>query len=60
MALLTVPCLLVQELFQGKLTIIRPLYLVDEDLVRRYAAKMGWEGIELGRPTAGSSKRAGH
>ena len=47
----------VQELFQGKLTIIRPLYLIDEDLVRRYAAKMGWEDIDLGCPTAGSSKR---
>ena len=47
----------VQELFQGKLTIIRPLYLIDEDLVRRYAEKMGWEDIDLGCPTAGASKR---
>lgn len=47
----------VQELFQGKLTIIRPLYLIDEDLVRRYAAKMAWEDIDLGCPTAGVSKR---
>ena len=47
----------VQELFEGKLTIIRPLYLIDEDLVRRYAAKMAWESIDLGCPTGGVSKR---
>ena len=47
----------VQELFQGKLTIIRPLYLVDEDLLRRYAQSLDWPEINLGCPTAGSSKR---
>ncbi len=47
----------VQELFEGKLTIIRPLYLIDEDLVRRFAVKMAWEDIDLGCPTAGASKR---
>ena len=47
----------VQELFQGKLTIIRPLYLVDEDLLRRYVQSLDWPEINLGCPTAGSSKR---
>ena len=47
----------VQELFHGKLTIIRPLYLVDEDLLRRYAQSLDWPEINLGCPTAGSSKR---
>ena len=47
----------VQELFQGKLAIIRPLYLIDEDLIRRYTVKMGWEDIDMGCPTAGISKR---
>lgn len=47
----------VQELFGGRLTVIRPLYLVDEDRIRRYAKSMGWSKIELGCPSAGSSKR---
>jgi tRNA 2-thiocytidine biosynthesis protein TtcA len=47
----------VQELFSGKLVIIRPLYLVDEDLIRRYARSMDWPEIELGCPSAGFSKR---
>ncbi|MFO7984944.1 MAG: ATP-binding protein [Desulfatiglandaceae bacterium] len=47
----------VQSLFDGKLTVIRPLYLIDEDLIRRYVNTMGWERIDLGCPTAGSSKR---
>lgn len=47
----------VQELFGGTLTLIRPLFMVDEDLVQRYSKSMGWSEIELGCPTAGSSKR---
>ena len=47
----------VQELFGGKLTIIRPFYLVDEAYIQRYAQLMGWPKINLGCPTAGSSKR---
>ena len=47
----------VQTFFEGKLTAIRPLYLIDEDLIRRYVRSMGWRGIELGCPSAGSSKR---
>jgi len=47
----------VQGIFNGTLTIIRPLYLIDEDLVRRYVNLMGWPKIAMGCPTAGSSKR---
>lgn len=47
----------VQEFFGGALTAIRPLYLIDEDLIRRYATAMGWKRIELGCPSAGASKR---
>jgi len=47
----------VQHLFEGKLCIIRPLYMIDADLIRRYAAIMRWPDIQLGCPTAGSSKR---
>ena len=47
----------VQEFFKGELTAIRPLYLVDEDLISRYAKEMGWAQIELGCPSAGTSKR---
>ena len=47
----------VQELFGGKLIIIRPLYLADEDLIKRYAQSIGFPEINLGCPTAGSSKR---
>ena len=47
----------VQELFGGKLTIIRPLFLVDEDRIQRYAGFMGWDKVDLGCPTSGYSKR---
>lgn len=47
----------VQDFFGGKLTVIRPFYLVDEDLIRRYAHLMDWPEISLDCPTAGSSKR---
>lgn len=47
----------VQGFFGGKLTVIRPFYLVDEDLIRRYAQLMDWPEISLDCPTAGSSKR---
>jgi tRNA 2-thiocytidine biosynthesis protein TtcA len=47
----------VQGLFGGKLTVIRPFYLVDEDLILRYAQLMDWPEISLDCPTAGSSKR---
>jgi tRNA 2-thiocytidine biosynthesis protein TtcA len=47
----------VQELFNGRLILIRPLYLVDEDLLRRFTQSMGWDAVDLGCPTSESSKR---
>ena len=47
----------VQELFQGKLTLIRPLYMIGENIIRKYSISMGWPEINLGCPTAGNSKR---
>ena len=47
----------VQELFGGKLIVIRPLYLIDEDFIRRYVQFLDFPEINLGCPTAGSSKR---
>jgi tRNA 2-thiocytidine biosynthesis protein TtcA len=47
----------VQSFFEGRLHVIRPFYMIDSDLIRRYAGRMGWQGIDLGCPTAGSSKR---
>lgn len=47
----------VQRFFDGKLAVIRPLYMIDEALIRRYAASMGWPEIDLGCPTAKASKR---
>ena len=47
----------VQELFEGKLTVIRPLFMVDESRIRKFAAFMNWPTIELGCPTSGMSKR---
>jgi tRNA 2-thiocytidine biosynthesis protein TtcA len=47
----------VQDFFGGKLTLIRPFYLVDEELIRRYVQLMDWPEISLDCPTAGSSKR---
>ena len=47
----------VQDFFGGKLTVIRPFYLVDEALIGRYTQLMDWPEISLDCPTAGSSKR---
>jgi tRNA 2-thiocytidine biosynthesis protein TtcA len=47
----------VQTFFNGKVTAIRPLYMLDEDTIRRYAKSREWPKIDLGCPTAGSSKR---
>jgi tRNA 2-thiocytidine biosynthesis protein TtcA len=47
----------VQEFFGGKLYVIRPFFMIDSDLIRRYFGSMGWEAVDLGCPTAGSSKR---
>ncbi len=47
----------VQDFFQGKLTVIRPLYMLEEDRIRKYAQSMAWPEIDMGCPTAGASKR---
>ena len=47
----------VQEFFKGKLTVIRPLFMLDEDRIRKYAESMAWPEIDMGCPTAGASKR---
>jgi tRNA 2-thiocytidine biosynthesis protein TtcA len=47
----------VQPLFNGRLTLIRPLYLIEEDLLARYARTMDWPAVRLGCPSAGHTKR---
>jgi tRNA 2-thiocytidine biosynthesis protein TtcA len=47
----------VQHFFEGQITAIRPLYLIDENVIRRYVDTMGWKTIELGCPSAGTSMR---
>jgi len=47
----------VQNFFKGKLTVIRPLYLIDEGIIQKYTMTMGLPEIDLGCPTAGPSKR---
>jgi len=46
-----------QEFFGGKLIVIRPLYLVDEDLIGRCSQLIDFPRINLNCPTAGFSKR---
>jgi tRNA 2-thiocytidine biosynthesis protein TtcA len=48
----------VQEFFHGALTLIRPLCLLDESIIKGYADEMGFPVIENGCPSAGSSMRA--
>jgi tRNA 2-thiocytidine biosynthesis protein TtcA len=47
----------VQHFFGGKLTAIRPFYMIDENVISRYVDTMGWNTIDLGCPSAGTSKR---
>jgi tRNA 2-thiocytidine biosynthesis protein TtcA len=47
----------VQNFFNGKLKVIRPLWMVDESIIKKYAKNMELPAIDLGCPTAGSSKR---
>lgn len=46
-----------QDFFDGQLTVIRPLYMVDEEQLQRFAKIMDWPRISLGCPTDGASKR---
>ncbi len=47
----------VQELFNGKLFIIRPLYLLSNSIIKRHADELGFPEIDSGCATARSSKR---
>jgi len=47
----------VQNFFNGNLSVIRPLFMIDQVMIQRYAEKMDWPDIPLGCPTAGSTKR---
>ncbi len=47
-----------QELFDGKLIIIRPLYLLNTSTIKKYAEEMGFPALDSGCPTSASSKRA--
>jgi tRNA 2-thiocytidine biosynthesis protein TtcA len=47
----------VQEFFKGEIWIIRPLFMMDSDLIKRYGKSMGWAEIPSGCPTSGFSKR---
>jgi tRNA 2-thiocytidine biosynthesis protein TtcA len=47
----------VQEFFGGIITVIRPFYMIDERTIEKYAETIGFPRIDLGCPTAGSSKR---
>jgi tRNA 2-thiocytidine biosynthesis protein TtcA len=47
----------VQEFFKGEICIIRPLFMMDSDLIKRYGKSMGWAEIPSGCPTSGFSKR---
>lgn len=47
----------VQEFFQGLLTVIRPMFLVPEAVIRRETADRGLPIVENPCPSAGRSKR---
>ena len=47
-----------QRLFQGKISIIRPLALTDEEIIGRYARARGLPVIATGCPTTKRSKRS--
>ena len=48
----------VQPFFNGALTVIRPLILVDEEVTRRYAKACGYAPPESRCPSAGKSSRS--
>jgi tRNA 2-thiocytidine biosynthesis protein TtcA len=47
----------VQTFFNGEIKVIRPFYLVEERKILKYAELMEWPKVDLGCPTAGTSKR---
>ncbi len=48
----------VQEFFQGKLTVIRPLAFSDEDTISRFVKAMGFTVVDNPCPSASNSKRS--
>ncbi len=47
----------VQDFFNGKIRVIRPLFMIDEQIINRYAKEMAFPNIENCCPTSGKSKR---
>ncbi len=47
----------VQVLFDGMLSIIRPLYMIEERLIEKYSSLMNFPLVNMGCPSEGSSKR---
>ena len=47
----------VQDFFKGKIKAIRPLFMTDEHIIKRYAREMEFPIIRTGCPTSGKSKR---
>lgn len=47
----------VQDFFEGRFKIIRPLYMVDEELINKFFQSMKWPHIDIGCPLSDSSKR---
>lgn len=48
----------IQRLFNGKITIIRPLVLVEEKMLKRYASEKDLPFGSIGCPVSGKTKRA--
>jgi tRNA 2-thiocytidine biosynthesis protein TtcA len=47
----------VQVFFEGKIKVIRPLYMIEEHTIQKYVTLMEWPTIDMGCPTSGKSKR---
>ncbi len=47
----------VQEFFDGKARVIRPLFMIDEHIIKRYAKEMEFPEVNTGCPSSGRSKR---
>ena len=47
----------VQDFFNGKLTVIRPFYMIAERVIEKYAWIMEFPRIDLGCPSDGITKR---
>ena len=46
-----------QNFFEGAVTVIRPLFMTDEHIIKRYCREMEFPIVETGCPTSGRSKR---